>query len=297
MGVENHSSLADLDAVLARVAPSAVRAQHPDRVRVECAGGLVYDARVVGTDTGREAWSFTSSLGRVEAFEDRFPLAKLLACVATTAAVRAVVDGHAVLLETRVAPGDLRPDRVDESLRWRLSEFCAAALAWRRRLGLAPEEPPARSVTTLHDLVRATPVPTQKALLVAAVGFAVAGADGRLSGRERARLSSWLREVPSFAGLDESRVLGAVATLASDSARTLFEARRHLDMRERLLAWALANDMAHAEGFTSAEERRYLTSVASIFELSAREMDPFLEDAQSRAVRTETTAPPAILEG
>jgi tellurite resistance protein len=139
-------------------------------------------------------------------------------------------------------------------------------------------------------------LPSRKALLVAAVGFAVAGADGRFSQRETTRLRAWLREVPAFSALDEKRVIAAVATLVCDSARTLFEARRHLDGRERLLAWALANDMAHAEGFTTADERRYLTSVASIFEIPFEAMEPFLADASSRAVLTETNNPPPMLE-
>ena len=65
--------------------------------------------------------------------------------------------------------------------------------------------------------------------------------------------------------------------------------------RERLLAWALANDMAHADGFSSSDEQRYLSSVASIFELRPEEMEPFLADAREHAVIRETPMrPPAI---
>jgi uncharacterized tellurite resistance protein B-like protein len=288
-------TLEDLVALLERVCPAASRTLHPEHVHVVC-GEASYEARVAGSDAGHEALAFTAPLGHLDTFEDRFPLAKLLACVATTACVRAIVDNDLVALEVRVMPADIAPERLDAVLHWRLAELCATALAWRRRLGLLPDVPPGRAVTTLRDLVATTPLPAQKALLVAAVGFAVAGADGRFSQRETSRLGAWLREVPAFAALDEKRVIAAVAMLACDSARTLFEARRHLDPRERLLAWAFANDMAHAEGFTSAEERSYLTSVASIFELPVDAMEPFIADAWSRAVHTETSKPPPVLE-
>lgn len=288
-------TLEDLVALVERACPASTRTLHPEHVHVVY-GDAAYDARVAGSDAGPEALSFGASLGHVDTFEDRFPLTKLLACVATTASVRAIIDGGLVILEVRVIPAEVAPERLEAVLQWRLAELCATALAWRRRLGLLPEAPPGRSATTLRELVATTALPAHKALLVAAVGFAVAGADGRFSQRETSRLGAWLREVPAFAALDEKRVIAAVAMLACDSARTLFEARRHLDPRERLLAWALANDMAHAEGFTSAEERRYLTSVASIFELPVDAMEPFIADAWSRAVHTETSKPPPVLE-
>lgn len=287
-------SLEDLVALVERALPASTLTQHAGHVRVTC-GTIPCDARVVGSDTGRHLLSFAASLGALDLFEDRFPLSKLLACVATTAHVRAVIEQGNVVLETRVSPDDIAPGQLEAAVRWRLAELSTTALAWRRRLGTAPDEVQPRAAGTLHELIASTPIAPQKALLIAAVGFAVAGADGRFSSRETARLGAWLREVPSFRALDLHRVHGAVATLACDTARTLLEARRHLDGRERLLAWALANDMAHAEGFTSSEERRYLTSVASIFELSPDAMEPFIADAQSRAVRTETSNPPPVL--
>ena len=289
-------TLEDLDALLERACPSSARVIHPQHVHVVC-GEAAYDARVAGSDAGREALAFTAPLVHVDSFEDHFPLAKLLACVATTASVRAVVDNDVVALDARVVPADVAPERLEAAVQWRVAELCATAVAWRRRLGLIPQAAQGAVATTLRELIATTPLPPQKALLVAAVGFAVAGADGRFSQRETTRLGAWLREVPAFAALDEKRVVGAVATLACDSARTLFEARRHLDARERLLAWALANDMGHAEGFTTADERRYLTSVASIFEIPVDAMEPFIADASARAVHTETSKPPPVLEG
>lgn len=287
-------TLEDLASLIERLCPSSVMEMHAGHVHVDC-GGVPFDARVVGSDTGQQVFSFASKLALVESFEDRFPLAKLLSGVTATACVRVVIDNGCVVFETRVVPGDIAAGQLDAVVRWRLAEFFAFTLAWRRRMGISREPPPIRAVTTLRDLVRGTPVAPQKALLVAAVGFAVAGADGTLSPRETARLHAWLKEVPSFAALDQARVLRAVAALAGDPARTLLEARRHLDDRERLLAWALANDMAHAEGYTSPEERRYLTSVASIFELAPEEMEPFIADAQERAVRRETKTPPPVM--
>jgi len=284
-------TLEDLVALLERLCPTSVVELHDSYAHVVC-GGLDYDAYVTGTDIGRRAISLACELGPVGVIEDRVSLAKILENLAGCAAVRLVVVGDRLAFETCVTPDDLSPDRLDAVVRWHLTELTAVAGAWRRRLGIAPDAPAPRDVKTLDELVRTTPVPPQKALLVAMVGFAVAGADGRISAREVSRLQSWFKDVPSFATLDQRRVTAAVATLVSDSARTLFEARRRLEPRERLLAWALANDMAHADGFTSPDERRYLSNVASIFELSLEEMAPFVADAQERAVGRETLPTP-----
>ena len=290
MGIP-HFSLEDLAALLERLFPSSALTLFDDHVHIESLDAP-YDARVTGSDAGRLALSFACPLGAVESFEDHFPLSKLLASVAATACVRAVVSHDRLALEARVIHGDVAPAQLDVVVRWHLAELTTVARAWRLRLGLAPERPTPRAVTTLAELVHTTPIAPQKALLVAAVGFAIAGADGRLSPSEAERLHAWLVDVPSFAAVDPRRVIAAIATLVGDSARTLFEARRRLDARERLLAWALANDMAHADGFSSPDEQRYLSSVASIFELSPDEMEPFLADAQERAVRRETPLPP-----
>ncbi len=294
--VHTRFSLEDLVSLLERLCPSVALTLFDDHVHAECSEAP-YDARVTGSDSGRLALSFVSPLGAVESFEDHFPLTKLIASVGSTAGVRVVIDRERLALEARVVHGDVAPGQLESVVRWHLTELVAVSRAWRRRLGLVPDPPSSASVTTLADLVRTTPVAPQKALLVAAVGFAVAGADGRLSPTEAARLHTWLTDVPSFAALDQRRVIAAIATLVGDSARTLLEARRRLDARERLLAWALANDMAHADGFSSPDEQRYLSSVASIFELSPDDMEPFIADAQERAVRRETPMiPPAVVQ-
>lgn len=285
-------SLEDLVALLERAFPSTALTLREDRVRVEYPDAPC-DARVTGCGSGHLALAFTCSLGDVERFEDHAPLTKLLASLASTANVRAIVDGGRLSLELQVIPSDVPEDRIVDVLRWHLAELTTVGRAWRRRLGLSLCPPANDSATTLAELVRTTPVAPQKALLIAAVGFAVAGADGKLSPAEANRLHQWLGDIPSFAAIDSQRLIAAVATLVSDSARTLLEARRRLDPRERLLAWALANDMAHADGFSSSDEQRYLSSVASIFELRPDEMEPFLADAREHAVRRETTPPPA----
>jgi tellurite resistance protein len=284
-------TLEDVAAMLRRLFPATTQEACADRIRLECAG-LPYDARVEGSDAGRATLSFIVSLGRLDTFEDRFSLSRLIQSAAATSSVRVVLEGPLVLLETRVVPDETTPDQLHAVVRWRLSELCPLGRAWRARLGLAPTVPPAQTGTSLAALVATTHLTPQKALLVAAVGFAVAGADGRFSEDEIARLRAWRTEFTSFATLDHARVMAVVTTLVRDSARTLLEARRRLDAGERLLCWALANDMAHADGFTSAEERHYLASVASIFELSPDAMEPFVADAQARAVRRETPTPP-----
>jgi uncharacterized tellurite resistance protein B-like protein len=149
----------------------------------------------------------------------------------------------------------------------------------------------APTVRSLAELVASTPVEPHKALLIASVGFGVAGADGALAPCEAARLRSWLQDIPSFRALPVSRVIDAIAALVSDPPRTLYAALRGLDMRERTLAWALANDMAHADGFTDDDERRYLSTVASVFKLDARDLAPFVAEAQRRAVQKASGRP------
>ncbi len=289
----SHCSLEDLVALLERITPTSPLALHDDHVHVE-SPDAPYDARVTGSDVGRVALSFVSPLGRVSQVERHARLTTLLESAASSASVRVVVDGDHVALETRVVLADTAPAQRDEVVRWHLMELVVMARAWRRRLGLTLAPPADAPAATLDALICATPVVPQKALLVAAVGFAVAGVDGRLSHDESERLRVWLREVPSFASLDRGRVVAAIATLVGDTARALHEARRHLTARERLLAWALANDMAHADGFSSPEEQRYLATVASVFELSPAEMQPLLAEAQERAIRRETPMrPPA----
>ncbi len=287
-------SLEDLAALLERACPSTALTLHDDRIHIEW-GESPCDARVTGCGSGHLALAFECSLGSVERFEDHAPLAKLLASLASTACVRAVIEGPRLSLQVQVIPADVGHGQLDAVVRRHLAELSTVSRAWRRRLGLSLLPPSADVATTLAELVRSTPVAPQKALLIAAVGFAVAGADGKLSPSEAARLQRWLRDIPSFAAIDQRRLIAAVATLLSDSARTLLEARRRLDARERLLAWALANDMAHADGFSSSDEQRYLSSVASIFELRPEEMEPFLADAREHAVIRETPMrPPAI---
>jgi tellurite resistance protein len=288
-----HFSLEDLAALLERACPATALTLHVDRIRID-SPETPCDARVTGCGSGHLALAFACPLGDVEHFEDHAPLTKLLASLASTACVRAIINDDRLSLELQVIPSDIAQEHLDAVVRWHLAELTTVARAWRRRLGLSIAPPPTGVATTLAELVRTTPVAPQKALLVAAVGFAVAGADGRLCAAEADRLHRWLGEIPSFAAIDPRRLIAAIATLVSDSARTLLEARRRLDPRERLLAWALANDMAHADGFSSSEEQRYLSSVASIFELGPDEMEPFLADAREHAVRRETLSPPAV---
>lgn len=250
-------SLEDLAALLEHACPSTALTLHDDHIRVE--------------------WSDAPCDARV------------------TACVRAVIVGDRLHLEVQVIPSDVAEAQLDAAIRWHLAELATVARAWRRRLGLSLYPAALDVATTLAELVRTTPVAPQKALLIAAVGFAVAGADGKLCAAESERLQRWLVEVPSFTSIAPQRLIAAIATLLSDAARTLLEARRRLDPRERLLAWALANDMAHADGFSSPDEQRYLSSVASIFELRLDEMEPFLADAREHAVRHETPVPPALI--
>jgi hypothetical protein len=197
-------TLEDLVALLERLCPTSVVELHDSYAHVVC-GGVDYDAYVTGTDIGRRAISLACELGPVGVIEDRVSLAKILENLAGCAAVRLVVVGDRLAFETCVTPDDLSPDRLDAVVRWHLTELTAVAGAWRRRLGVAPDAPAPRDVKTLDELVRTTPVPPQKALLVAMVGFAVAGADGRISAREVSRLQSWFKEVPSFMALDQRR--------------------------------------------------------------------------------------------
>jgi uncharacterized tellurite resistance protein B-like protein len=287
-------SLEDLAALLEHACPSTALTLHDDHIRVEWSDAPC-DARVTGCGSGHLALAFASDLGPVGRFEDYAPLSTLLASLASTACVRAVIVGERLHLEVQVIPTDVAEGQLDAVIRWHLAELATVARAWRRRLGLSLYPAALDVATTLAELVRTTPVAPQKALLIAAVGFAVAGADGKLCAAESERLQRWLVDVPSFTSIAPQRLIAAIAMLLSDAARTLLEARRRLDPRERLLAWALANDMAHADGFSSSDEQRYLSSVASIFELRHDEMEPFLADAREHAVRHETPIrPPAI---
>lgn len=256
-------------------------------------GGVPVYARVAGTAMGKRAIALSSPLGPYLDVEAKVSFAKLLEHLASTGATRAVVQDDVLYLETRVVPDELGEGRLDEVVAWRLAELQSVALAWRRNLRLGA---PSRSLSdrpqSLEDLVETTPVSSQKALMIAAVGFGVAGADGSISQGEASKLHAWMRDVPSFRDLELHRVIDAIAALVDDPARTLLEAHRQLEPRERLLAWALANDMAHADGFTSEEERRYLSNVASIFDLSPNDVAPLVADVQECSIRRATREPP-----
>ncbi|MBI5518098.1 MAG: TerB family tellurite resistance protein [Deltaproteobacteria bacterium] len=259
-------------------------------------GDLALEARVAGSDLGRRVLAFAVDLGPEDSFLDEPRMRTLLHQLGGTAAVRAICAHGRLWLEARLAPEDYAPERLDDVVEWRLAELGAVAQAWHGTRDATP------LACSLAELVASTPVEPHKALLVASVGFGVAGADGDLSPCEAARLRAWLQDIPSFRALPVSRVIDAIAALVSDPPRTLYAALRGLDTRERTLAWALANDMAHADGFTDDDERRYLSTVASVFKLDARDLAPFVAEAQRRAVHrasqrhseeAPTTAEPA----
>ena len=238
--------------------------------------GVPVQGRVTGTPLGRHAISLTAHLGPMASLGA--VVSQLLAQVTSTATTRVVLEGEEVSLEAVIVTDDATDAEVGARAAEAITELCTMVLAWRvmSRTGGDP---------TLDALVRATPLPACKALLVASIAFAVAGADGDLDPREAARLRAWLKEIPSFAELDLGRVIDAIATMVDDPARTVLEAARRLEPPERLLAWALANDMAHVDGLADAAERRYLSTVASVFELPPRTLAPLVAEAQARAMR------------
>lgn len=238
--------------------------------------GVPVVGRVSGTPMGRNTISLTATLGPLASLGS--VVAQLLAQVASTATTRVVLEDGVVRLEAVIVTDDVPPRELGARAAEAITELVTLVQAWRvvSRAG---------GGATLDALVRATPLPSGKALLVASVAFAVAGADGDLDPREAERLRAWLREIPSFAALDIARVIDAIATMADDPARTVLEAARRLEPGERLLAWALANDMAHVDGFADAAERRYLSTVASVFELAPNALAPLVAEAQARVLR------------
>lgn len=238
--------------------------------------GVPIEARVTGTPLGRHAISIGASLGPITSLGG--VLSQLLAQVASTATTRVVLEDGDLSLEAVVVTDGATPEEVGGRTAEAITELCTLVRAWRVMSRVGGE-------ARLDALVRDTPLPSCKALLVASVAFAVAGADGDLDPREAARLRAWLKEIPSFASLDLSRVIDAIATMVDDPARTVLEAARRLDPGERLLAWALANDMAHVDGLADAAERRYLSTVASVFELTPNALAPLVAEAQAQALR------------